>query len=54
MKNIYLFGNWKMYLDYQESVDWAKQLKERVLELPEHVVSVVFPSSVALHRWRSD
>lgn len=50
MKNIYLFGNWKMYLDYQESVDWAKQLKERVLELPEHVVSVVFPSSVALHR----
>lgn len=47
-KKIYLFANWKMYLDYAESVALASALAETVGPVPEHVVMAVFPSALAL------
>lgn len=48
MKHLYLFGNWKMYLDFEESFLWAKQLAERMKDLPTHITSAVFPSAISL------
>ncbi|KKQ27718.1 MAG: Triosephosphate isomerase [Candidatus Magasanikbacteria bacterium GW2011_GWC2_37_14] len=41
----YLFGNWKMYLDYNESINLSKQLAE--VNLPSKNKIVVFPSNLA-------
>lgn len=49
-KILYLFSNWKMYLDYEESVGWAKRLSEEMKNLPAGVIPVVFPISLALAR----
>jgi triosephosphate isomerase len=45
-KKIYLFANWKMYLDAAESVALASTLKN--LKQPSNVVTAVFPSALAV------
>jgi triosephosphate isomerase len=50
MKSRYLFGNWKMYLDYQESVDLAKKIAAASSAAPQDTKIAVFPSAVAFHR----
>lgn len=48
MKPLYLFANWKMYLDHDQSVALAKSLAS---ELPKHAsraTFAVFPSDLAL------
>ncbi len=50
MKPCYVFGNWKMYLDYQESVDLAKKIATMFSVSPEGVKTAVFPSAIAFHR----
>ena len=48
-KKIYLFGNWKMYLDYEESVALAKDLvKEYVKNFPSEISMTVLPSTLAI------
>lgn len=42
----YIFGNWKMYLDYAESNKLADQLKD--LEIPKELCVGVFPSFLAV------
>ncbi len=44
---IYLFANWKMYLDATESERMAKQLAAYSKRLPTAVETVIFPSSLA-------
>lgn len=41
----YIFGNWKMYLDYTESVALAENIKD--IQLPEDSVCAVFPNTLA-------
>jgi len=41
----YLFGNWKMYLDYNESINLAKQLAEANFSSKNKIA--VFPSNLA-------
>lgn len=36
----YLFANWKMYLDLQESLDFANKIKEK--EIPENIEMAIF------------
>jgi triosephosphate isomerase len=50
MKTRYLFGNWKMYLDYQESVDLAKKISTTLSAVPQDTKIAVFPSAIAFHR----
>lgn len=45
MKTVYLFANWKMYLDYDESVAMARRLAGETL--PAGTVSAVFPSALS-------
>ena len=47
MKKIYLFANWKMYLDYDESVELAKILSEK--SFSDNIKMVVFPSALSLY-----
>ncbi len=48
VKPVYLFANWKMYLNYDESKALARELKKVVKKLPEHSRVAVFPSALAL------
>ena len=43
----YLFANWKMYLDYDESINLAKELVKLKKEVNSNVEMTVFPSSLA-------
>ena len=42
----YLFGNWKMYLDNDESIELAKKIKD--IDVAKNVEMAVFPSSLSL------
>lgn len=46
-KQLYLFANWKMYLDYNESSSLAHQLKEKYPSLPPFIRMAVFPSALS-------
>lgn len=48
MKPLYLFANWKMYLDHAESIALAKDLVKQLPGLSLKAQMAVFPSSVAL------
>ncbi len=48
MKPLYLFANWKMYLDHGESIALAKDLVKQLPALALNAQLAVFPSSVAL------
>ncbi len=41
----YIFGNWKMYLDYTESVALSESIRDT--QLPEDLVCTVFPNTLA-------
>ena len=43
----YIFGNWKMYLDYKQSVDLANSLVKENLK-NENVEIAVFPTALAM------
>jgi triosephosphate isomerase len=48
-KQKYLFANWKMYLDFEESKQFAKQLLETYqTSLSSEISMVVFPSALAV------
>lgn len=42
----YIFGNWKMYLDYTESLTLAESIRDTV-HIPEGTVCAVFPNTLA-------
>ncbi len=46
-KPAYLFANWKMYLDYQESVALIADLKKHAKDF-DHVTMAVFPNALAV------
>ncbi len=43
---LYLFANWKMYLDYEESLALARSLESQ-RDLPQELALAVFPSALA-------
>lgn len=45
----YLFANWKMYLDYDESNILANALVADNKKIPESVKMVIFPSALSLY-----
>ncbi len=45
--NIYLFANWKMYLDLPESEKLAKDFAKLAKKLPKQIKMAVFPSALA-------
>lgn len=47
MKQTYLFANWKMYLDYQESIQLVKKLNELEFN-QEKIKMVVCPGDLAI------
>ncbi|MBI5729050.1 MAG: triose-phosphate isomerase [Candidatus Magasanikbacteria bacterium] len=47
-KKIYLFANWKMYLNYAESRSLARALKKTAHDLPQRAGMAVFPSALAM------
>lgn len=49
MKNINLFANWKMYLDYDESNILANALINEVKKMPANINVALFPSALALY-----
>ena len=50
MPNItYLFANWKMYLDYDESNILANAIAENKKSIPKSVKMAIFPSALALY-----
>lgn len=48
-KNAYFFANWKMYLDYEESVELAQSLASLLPKFPSSITTVVFPSALAFY-----
>ena len=46
---IYLFANWKMYLDYDESNILANAIADRAKSIPNSVKMAIFPSALALY-----
>ncbi|HYE59566.1 MAG TPA: triose-phosphate isomerase family protein, partial [Candidatus Kapabacteria bacterium] len=44
----YIFGNWKMFLDYDESIALANEVKS-LSYAPEKLQLTVFPNYLALH-----
>ena len=48
-KNIYLFANWKMYLDFAESNILAHQLAAAAKKLASNLTLAVFPSALSLY-----
>jgi triosephosphate isomerase len=46
---IYLFANWKMYLDYDESNILANAIADKKKEIPSSVKMAIFPSALALY-----
>lgn len=49
MKNIYLFANWKMYLDYDESNLLANQIASEAKKFPANIKMTIFPSALSLY-----
>lgn len=47
-KKIYLFANWKMYLDYAESIALANLIKQHRAAVPADCSMVIFPTALAL------
>lgn len=47
MKPLYIFANWKMYLDHAESVALARALNKKVPTLKLSAEMAVFPSSLS-------
>jgi triosephosphate isomerase len=45
----YLFANWKMYLDYDESNILANAIADKAKDVPKSVRMAIFPSSLALY-----
>lgn len=45
----YLFANWKMYLDYNESNILANALADAAKKFPENIKMVIFPSALSLY-----
>jgi len=45
MKKIYLFANWKMYLNDKESEKLASQLSKK--KIPKNIEMIVFPSALS-------
>ena len=45
----YLFANWKMYLDYDESNILANAIADRVKSIPKNVKMAIFPGALALY-----
>lgn len=48
-KNLYLFANWKMYLDYDESNILANVLASAAKKFSKQIKMAVFPSALALY-----
>lgn len=46
-KKIYLFANWKMYLDFDESNILSKGIKKQVKKISKNIKIAVFPSSLS-------
>ncbi len=46
---IYLFANWKMYLDYDESNILANAIADQKKSIPKSVKMAIFPSALALY-----
>jgi triosephosphate isomerase len=46
-KEVYLFANWKMYLDHEESVALARILNENQKNFSHHVNMAIFPSALS-------
>ena len=46
---IYLFANWKMYLDYDESNILANAIADKKKSIPKSVKMAIFPSALALY-----
>jgi triosephosphate isomerase len=46
---IYLFANWKMYLDYDESNILANAIAGKKKNIPKSVKMAIFPSALALY-----
>lgn len=49
MKNIHLFANWKMYLDYDESNILANAFAENFKKRPNNLKIGVFPGALSLY-----
>lgn len=47
-KPIYLFANWKMYLDAKQSLELVKKIKLLQKKLPKNITLAVLPSALAL------
>lgn len=47
-KPIYLFANWKMYLDVKQSLELAKKIKLLQKKAPKNITLAVFSSALAL------
>lgn len=47
-KPLYLFANWKMYLDDAESRTLARELKKAIKNFPKETHLTVFPSALAM------
>jgi triosephosphate isomerase len=45
----YLFANWKMYLDYNESNILANALADGAKKFPDNVKMAIFPSALSLY-----
>lgn len=45
----YLFANWKMYLDYDESNILANAIADKAKSIPTNVKMAIFPSALALY-----
>lgn len=46
---VYLFGNWKMYLDYDESNILANALANEAKDFSKKIKMVIFPSALVLY-----
>ncbi len=46
-RKYYLFANWKMYLDYDESLALASEIATKLAVVPDSVVAAVFPSALS-------
>lgn len=49
MSQIYLFANWKMYLDYDESNILANAIADKKKTIPKSVKMAIFPSALSLY-----
>ncbi len=48
-KQYYLFANWKMYLDYDESNNLASALANKAKDFSEEIKMAIFPGALAFH-----